>query len=273
MADIPDMPVIEQGNGPPLVLIPGLQGRWEYVRPAVESLAAHFRVLTFSLGAGSRDGRGGIDAEVDRIVSVLDARRIERATLCGISYGGLVATRFAAIHPARTAALVVVSAPGPDWHLRQRHQVYARWPRLFGPLFLLETPFRLRRELAATFPNRADRWRFGRWQLGTILRAPVSPSQMAERARALPVSGLAADCRRISAPTLVVTGEPALDRVVAVESTLSYARLIQGARLFVLERTGHQGTITRPTAFAAAVDEFVRGIRPGAGAISRSEVA
>jgi hypothetical protein len=34
--------------------------------------------------------------------------------------------------------------------------------------------------------------------------------------------------------------------------------LIRGARSFVLEGTGHLGTITRPAAFAAAVNEFVR---------------
>jgi hypothetical protein len=41
---------VEQGSGPPLVLVPGIPGPWEYVRLAVDALAASFRVLTFSLG-------------------------------------------------------------------------------------------------------------------------------------------------------------------------------------------------------------------------------
>jgi pimeloyl-ACP methyl ester carboxylesterase len=256
-----------QGDGPALILVPGIQGRWEYARPTVDALAVHFRVVTFSLRTGSRNGPGIFDREVERVASVLDEQRIDRAIVCGISYGGLVAMRFAAIHPERTAALIMASAPGPDWHLRPRHQVYARWPWLLGPLFLLETPFRLRAELAAALPDRADRWRFMRWQLATILSSPVSLPQMAERARELPVPGIVADCRRVSAPTLIVTGEPALDRVVPVEGTASYARLIQGATHIVLERTGHQGTITRPSAFAAAVNEFVNACaaRPSRG--------
>ena len=32
------MRIIDRGSGPPLVLIPGLQGRWEYVRPTVDAL-------------------------------------------------------------------------------------------------------------------------------------------------------------------------------------------------------------------------------------------
>ena len=43
------MPMIDQGSGPALVLIPGIQGRWEYLRPAVESLSTSFRVITFPL--------------------------------------------------------------------------------------------------------------------------------------------------------------------------------------------------------------------------------
>ena len=259
-----------RGDGPALVLIPGIQGRWEYARPTVDALAAHFRVVTYSLGGGPRNGFDIFSSEVERLGSLLDTHHIDRAILCGISYGGLVAARFAAMHPERAVALVMTSTPGPEWHLRPRHHLYARWPLLFGPLFLAETPFRLRAELLTAIPGRTDRWRFVRWQLRTILSAPVSLLRMAKRARELPVPGIVADCQRVSAPTLIVTGEPALDRVVPVESTAAYATLIHGARHVVLERTGHQGTITRPSAFAAAVHEFVRNVRPAAYVASGS---
>jgi len=248
---------VERGAGPPLVLIPGIQGRWEYTRPTVEALAAHFRVVAFSLG-GHSDGRGIFSSEVDRLAAVLDAHHLERAILCGISYGGLIAARFAAIHPERTASLVLASTPGPDWHLRPRHLFYARWPWLFGPLFLLETPFRLRAELATALPNQSERRTFVRWQFRTLLSAPVSLIQMAARARELPVPGIPSDCARVSAPTLVVTGEQSLDRVVPPDGTASYVRMIRGAKHVVLERTGHQGTITRPAAFADIVHAFAR---------------
>jgi pimeloyl-ACP methyl ester carboxylesterase len=65
------------------------------------------------------------------------------------------------------------------------------------------------------------------------------------------------DCARIVAPTLVVTGEPGLDRVVRVDSTLAYLQLISGARHATLDRTGHLGSITRPGAFASLVRTFV----------------
>ena len=43
------MQIVERGHGEPLVFIPGIQGRWEYQRAAIDALAVSFRVLTFSL--------------------------------------------------------------------------------------------------------------------------------------------------------------------------------------------------------------------------------
>jgi hypothetical protein len=62
---------------------------------------------------------------------------------------------------------------------------------------------------------------------------------------------------------LIVTGEPSLDRVVAVEGTLAYRSLIRGARHATLERTGHLGSITRPDTFGELVRQFVVGRASG----------
>src|SRR5438874_403911 len=148
------MYVIEHGQGSPLVLVPGIQGRWEYMRPAIEALAASFRVITFPL-CGEPDSKRdvdpamGLDNYAAQILTVLDASGIERATICGVSFGGLVALRFGACHRDRVAALVLASTPAPVWRLRRRHQVYVRVPWMFGPVFLAEAPWRLRAEIRA----------------------------------------------------------------------------------------------------------------------------
>jgi pimeloyl-ACP methyl ester carboxylesterase len=56
-----------------------------------------------------------------------------------------------------------------------------------------------------------------------------------------------------------MTGEPHLDRVVPVSSTLEYVKLIAGARHVTLPRTGHMGLMLRPEVFAEAVSAFVAG--------------
>ena len=255
--------MVEQGSGPPLVLVPGIPGPWKYVRPAIQALAASFRVLTFSLGPEC-----SIDSDVTRIGRELDDRRIEQAVVCGISFGGLIALRFAATQPARTRALVLASVPGPGTRLKRAHRIYTRWPYVFGPLFVARTPFRVRREVESALPLRSERLSFGWLQLKTFVSAGLSLKQVARRACLMEEIDIAGDCRRVASPTLVITGEPALDWVVPVDNTLEIVRLIPRARHVVLERSGHLGAITRPAAFAATVRRFVDDVR-----IQNNEVA
>jgi pimeloyl-ACP methyl ester carboxylesterase len=237
----------------PLVLIPGIQGRCEYMRPTLDALSAHFDALTFSL-----ENSTTLDGYVGQVVDLLAARRIDRAVICGVSFGGVVAVRLAAAHPEHVSALVLASTPAPGWHLKPRHDFYARLPRIFGPLFLVESPFRMRDELAAALPNPRVRRRFKRRVLKTALTAPISFKAMAGRARLMQSIDLRPDCARITAPTLVLTGDAVLDHVVPAHGSSEYARLIPGARAAVLERTGHLGSVTRPEAFAALIADFVR---------------
>lgn len=252
------MQIVDRGSGPPLVLIPGLQGRWEYLRPAVDALSSSFRVLTFSLGAGDLDGCA------QQVASVLAEKRIARATICGVSFGGLIAVRFAAQHPSRCDALILASTPRPVLRLRPRHKMYVRAPWIFGPVFLVETPWRLRPEIRAAIPDARTRRLFSLQALGTAFSAPVSLSRMAARARLISSVDVRPDCERITAPTLIVTGERDLDRVVPVEGSTEYLALIPNAQAVVLARTGHLGSITRPDAFAALVRAFTEGHRHAA---------
>jgi pimeloyl-ACP methyl ester carboxylesterase len=90
-----------------------------------------------------------------------------------------------------------------------------------------------------------------------MARFPVSPPLMAACIRAWRTADLVSACRRVVAPTLVVTGDPDLDQVVPVSSSLEYLRLIDGARHVRMERTGHLGLVARPDIFARTVKTFV----------------
>jgi 3-oxoadipate enol-lactonase len=261
--------IVETGRGAPLVFIPGLQGRWEYARLTIDALARHFRVITFSLcdeptAAAAFERERGFDTYGDQVAAALDTARAARASVCGLSFGGLIALNFASRYPDRVESLVLASTPGPGWHLRRRHEIYARLPWLFGPVFMIEAPFRAKPEVRRALPMPRDRRAFA-WTLArTALKAPLSPSRMAARARMIAGYDVEAACARITAPTLILTGEPGLDHVVHADTTSQYARLIAGAESVTLERTGHQGSLTRPDAFAAIVHGFVSGHRHAA---------
>jgi pimeloyl-ACP methyl ester carboxylesterase len=256
------MRIVRHGDGAPIVLIPGIQGRWEYMGPAIDALSRSRRVITFPLcgerGSGRRFDRGrGFDNFVDQLDDVLDDCGLAAAPICGVSFGGLIALHYAARRRERTTALILASAPAPRFHLRKRHQFYLRAPLLFGPVFLAEIPRRVRQEMATALPDRRDRRRFALRQVRTFFRAPMSLTMMAERARLLNRDELLQDCARVAAPTLVITGEPALDHVVPVGGTSEYLQLIPRARGERIERTGHLGYITRPDVFASMVGTFL----------------
>lgn len=253
------MNVVDLGHGEPVVVVPGIQGRWEWMRPGVQALAGRCRVLTFSLGdepTARYDGSAeGFDRYVDQIARALDGAGLQRAAICGVSFGGLIAAAFAARHPERVSSLVLVSALPPSWKLNERATFYLRSPRLLAPVFCVSS-LRLYREIAAAKPG------FWNGVAGSIAHAanvithPFNAVRMARRALMTPGldwSGLGA----VRVPTLVVTGEPSLDRVVPPAMTLDYMRLWPHAHHVTLPHTGHLGLITRPAAFADIVSSFL----------------
>ena len=245
------------GQGPPIVLVPGIQGRWEWMRRPIEALARYHRVFTFSL-SDVKDG-AFFDQCVDHIDRGLDEAGVASATVAGVSFGGLVALRYAAKRPGRTSSLVLVSTPAPAMTLSTEQARYVAYPRLALPIFALRGAQRLAPEVWAAHASWPARARAALTHSLDVARAPTSPVLMASWVEAWRGIDLADDCGSVAVPTLVMTGEPHLDRVVPVASSLEYVKLIAGARHVTLPRTGHMGLMLRPEAFADAVSAFVSG--------------
>ena len=253
------------GSGIPIVVIPGLQGRWEWMRPAVDALARHHRVITFSL-CDERTSpfpwqpEKAFENYLEQVDLALDRARVERAVITGVSYGGLIAAEYAARRPHRVQGLVLANALHSSWQPDPRQQRYLDSPFRSVPMFLAGAAGRARAELLAALPTFADRMRFTVVQGARVVLAPGSPAKMARRiawARAHRFG----DRQDTNIPTLLVTGEPELDKVVPVDVTRRYLNDFARAEHVVLERTGHNGLVTRPDAFAEMLERFVNDVR------------
>ena len=252
------MKIIDRGSGTPVVIIPGIQGRWEWMAPAVDALASRCRVITFSLAdepSADWPSRGdGFEAYVEQVAQAFDALGLERAVICGVSFGGLVAAAFARSHPERVAGIALVSAIPPSWRPDARATFFMRSPNLLLPLFLLGS-LRLYPEIATACAGvLRGVWTAVRQGARSLAHFPA-PSRMARRAALVAearVDGLAA----LHVPVLVVTGERGLDRVVPAELTAEYTRIWPHANAVTLARTGHLGLVTRADAWADIIARF-----------------
>jgi len=253
--------MFDRGSGPPVIVVPGIQGRWEWMRPALRALQARCRTISYTLagdlGSDAPFQAGlGFEHYERQLDAVFERTGSDRVALCGVSYGGLIAVRYAASRPERVSALVLVSSPAPGWVPNPRQRKYAARPWLSTPAFVLTAPGRLWPEIRAARPTWPSRLGFAVAHTWRVLSAPVIPSVMAARV-GVQAMDFVDDCARVVAPTLVVTGEPHLDLVVPVEITRSYVELIPGARYEMMTGTGHLGLMTQPMRFAHIVSEFV----------------
>jgi class 3 adenylate cyclase/pimeloyl-ACP methyl ester carboxylesterase len=108
------------GAGPDVVVIPGLVSNielsWEHevYRRSREYMGKHVRVLEFDKrGMASSDRfeqAPTLEQRISDVKAVMDAERIERAHVLGLSEGGLMGQFFAALHPERVDRLVLMNS-------------------------------------------------------------------------------------------------------------------------------------------------------------------
>ena len=251
--------MIAKGVGFPIALIPGIQGRWEWMRPTVEALTAGHRVVSWSLG----ELRPMIEEDASFLAwmraldRAFDSVHERRLSLIGVSFGGLIAACYAARRPDRVASLMLVSAPAPVWKPNRGDRFCLNYPRLAMPYFATRAIRRTAPELYRAHDSWWQRLRQGARYASRVMSAPIAPAASARWAREWLSYDISEECRRIVAPTLVVTGETEYDKVVAVQDSLQYLRLIPGATHVTLAGTGHVGVVTKPARFAEIAGRFV----------------
>lgn len=257
------MSVYDSGSGPPVIIVPGIQGRWEWFQPGLEALKSRCRAVSYTLAGDfgsdrSLDSSLGFDNYIRQLDDLFARTGLERAAVCGVSYGGMIALRYAACRPERVSALVLSSAPSPGWRPSDLQNGYISNPWRRAPAFILTSPQRVWPELRETFGSAPAALAFlARYSL-RVAAAPMIPGVMAARIREQQALDFSGHCGAVRAPTLIMSGEPHLDQIVPVESTRRYLEMIPGAKYALIEHTGHLGLVTRPRVWADTIADFVQ---------------
>jgi pimeloyl-ACP methyl ester carboxylesterase len=244
----------ESGTGSPIVLIPGLAGGFELLGPLARSLAGDHHVFSYQL-RGENDcfilrHPFDLDDLVEDLAELLDTLKLENPTIMGLSFGGIIAMKFAMRYPYRLDRLIVQG-------------VGARYER--GLIQQIASTVLSRFPLPADSPfvNQFFNLLFGGKQKQDSLFEFVTQqiwqtdqSVMAHRFRLAEALDIEKQLRYIKAPTLVLAG----DRDVFV-SPNSLTRLCDGipkCQFAQLPNCGHLAFVTKPDVIVKHVEQFLQ---------------
>jgi pimeloyl-ACP methyl ester carboxylesterase len=263
--------VVELGEGPPLVFLHGLIGRWTHWVEQLTAFAPSHRVIAVDLpgfGDSPLPAEGGISVPIyartlDRLMEALE---IDCAAFVGQSMGGFTAIELAINFPERVERLVLVSPAGLSTYQNPRDVIVLSQIRRLSRLVAAGQAL-----VAANGRLLARRPRLRRFEPMTniVTRYPerIPGPFVFEFTQGLAppgfVEGFAAnqdyDYRdrlgEVACPTLIVWGER--DEVVTSKDAAEYERLIPNARKVIFADTGHMTMIERPAAFNALLEKFL----------------
>jgi pimeloyl-ACP methyl ester carboxylesterase len=244
-----DLHVVEQGEGPPLLLIHGFGTNaftWAKIRVM---LSLRNTVLAIDLkGFGDspkpRDRAYSLGDHAEAVLQLVERRKLDDLAIVGHSWGGavalLVALELEQRAAARVRSLVLIDSMCGPQHL-PRFLALLRGPVLGALIVGLVPPIWLARFvlLFSYFdPRKIEdafvdayaaqlRERAGRRALRATARGMISAD----------FASLLRRCGDIRAPVLLLWGSE--DRIVPLSVGERLAATIPGARLVVLERCGH----------------------------------
>ena len=260
----------ETGSGTPIVFVHEFAGDSRSYEPQVRYFSRRYRCINFN-------ARGFPPSDVpespesysqararDDIRAVMDALKIEKAHILGVSMGGFATLHFGLHYPERALSLVVAGCgygaqPNKREQFRAEVEQTARNIESAGMAKAAESyalgPTRVQ------FQNKDPRG----WAEFARLLAEHSTTGSALTMRGVQkrrpsLYDLIDRMKRLTVPTLIVTGdedEPCLDPGLLMKRTIPSAGLV------VLPQSGHTINLEEPDLFNQACEAFFHRVAAG----------
>lgn len=258
---------LDQGVGPPVVLIHGIAAsmwHWEY---QLEPLAKTHRVIILDLLGSGLSDKPNIDYNPDNMLNsvrgFMDTLGVAQASLIGNSMGAGIAIGMALEHPNRVDRLVLID--GLPANIREH---------LSSPLF--------RKAMDSNIPvwvGELGNWFAGRGTTEAILQELVFDTSkltpgvidrsyrnrqrggligpLLSLSRNLPLweSGYANRIGEVRKPTLIIWGDH--DKLFTVSTGQGLQRTIEGSVLEVIQDAGHIPQWERPELVNQLLEQFL----------------
>src|SRR5690349_10359314 len=239
------------GEKTPIVFLHGVGSDKSVWHPQLEALGRERRAIAFDYpGYGESDPAPEGTTREDYAAAVLSAMHelgVDRAHVCGLSLGGVVAIALHTAEPDACASLILADtfAVHPDGHaIRDRSMAASENMRAMAEGrvdVLLAQPAdpAVRSEVVETM-------------------AKIEPAAFRIGAEAVWLADQRERVHEIRVPTLVLCG--AQDHVTSPALSHELTRLIPGARYDQIEGAGHLTNLEKPEEFNTLVGAFIRGV-------------
>jgi pimeloyl-ACP methyl ester carboxylesterase len=250
-----------QGKGFPLVMIMGLSANLDWWAPEpITTLVRHFKVLTFdNRGAGRSEDPGvafTIKTLADDTVGLMNAVKIPKAHVLGISMGGMIAQELVLNYPDKVEKLVLCSTnAGGGKQVPPSEQVLAK---LTADTSLMSPEDQVRMVVSLMFTE--DFIKQHPKDIATFVqqltKVPIKPASYKRQLQAILQFNAGRRLKTVTKPTLVVHGKK--DILIPPENGNIIAGLIPGAKIALFDESGHAVFSPEPAKVNQAIIDFLK---------------
>ena len=240
--------VFTGGSGAPLIVLHGGEGNQGWT-PYHEALSQHFAVHVPSHpGYNGTERPGWVNAVTDVAhfyLGLMEALRLEQASLIGFSLGGWIAAEIAAMCPSKLKGMVLVDAVGVRPRVGEITEVLMVSPQQVQDLVYYDM------SKARDFDNLTQEERDVLW------RNREMTSRLAWRPY-MHNPNLPEYLKLIRVPSLIVWGRH--DGIVPLNCGEIYHEVLQGSILHIIEECGHIPQVEKPQELLEVTLDFLSGL-------------
>ncbi len=264
----------EAGQGTPIVFVHEFAGDWRAWEPQMRHFSRRHRCLTYSArGYTPSDVPKDVNAysqenAVQDILAVMDAAKIERAHIVGLSMGGFATLHFGLTAPERALSLTVAGAgyaaeKSTQEQMRAKSRATADQFEKIGAKELSKTY-----ALGATrvqLQNKSPRgWQEFATQLGEHDSLGAANTMRGVQASRPSIYDFEAQLKNMHVPTLVINGDED-DQCIAPGIFLK--KTIPACGLLMLPKTGHTINLEEPDWFNLFLADFIATVEANRWAV------
>ena len=262
--------VDEAGEGTPILFIHEFGGNHESWEPQLRYFSRRHRCISYAArGYPPSDVPDSMEAysqaiAADDAVAVLDALRIDKAHIVGLSMGGFCTVHFGLRTPERALSLTVA---GAGYGCEKEFEEYFRGVSLevadnfekqgskeFSKIYALGAS-------RVQFQNKDPRgWQEFADRLATHSDRGAANTMRGVQARRPSFYDLEDGLKKMMVPTLVVVGD---EDDHCLQPGIFLKKTIPACGLSVFPKTGHTLNLEEPAAFNALLAEFIAQVEAG----------